>query len=62
MCFGCIASSGYWDAADEDKRVESPEEQGRASMDALRTRLRAGLERLEEDLPAGTSTAVGQQR
>lgn len=62
MCFGCIASSGYWDAADEDKRVESPEEQGRASMDALRTRLRAGLVRLEEDLPAETSTAVSQQR
>ena len=62
MCFGCIASSDYWDAADKDQSLVVSEEQGRSSTDALRARLRAGLVRLEEDLAADTSTAVTPQR
>lgn len=62
MCFGCIASSDYWDAADEDQSLVASEEQGRSSTDALRSRLRAGLVRLEEDLAADTSTAATPQR
>lgn len=53
MCLGCMASSEYWDAAADDQRAQAPEEQEPKPWDATRDRLRAGLDRLQEDLAAG---------
>ena len=56
MCFGCTASSTYWDAAGEDEHLESPEELNRKKLDMLRDSLHAGPVRLEEERSAGQST------
>jgi hypothetical protein len=59
MCFGCIASSAYWDAAGEDQQPDSPEELYRKKLDLLRERLEGRPVRLDEASPAlGMSTVV----
>jgi hypothetical protein len=57
-----MASSEYWDAAAEDQRGQSPEEQERERRDAMRDRLRAGLTRLQEDLAAGGPPVHSSER
>ncbi len=52
MCLGCVASDSYWDAASEDQRFESPEQQERERRDALRASLHAGLVHLEDAMAA----------
>ena len=62
MCFGCVASSVYWDGAGEDQQLESPEELHRKKLDLLRERLEEKPVRPEEGSPTlGMSMVASSQ-
>jgi len=62
MCFGCIASSVYWDAAGEDQQIDSPQEVHRKKLDLLRERLEGKPVRLDEGARTpGKSPVVSSQ-
>lgn len=62
MCFGCVASSVFWDGAAEDQQVESPEELHRKKLDLLRERLEGKPVRLDEGARTlGTSPVVSSR-
>jgi hypothetical protein len=58
MCFGCVASSTYWDAASEDHELESPEELRRKKLELLRERLDGSPVRVDEEVQAFVKSTV----